>query len=74
MLVDYKERILREIEKIPPAKLVDMYRIVHILSNEMATYSNNKSLPSLKGIWKGNRIDDSVIAEARESLYPYETK
>jgi hypothetical protein len=29
---------------------------------------------SLKGIWKGSQIDESLFNEAKKSLFPYESR
>lgn len=73
MQVDYKKKILQEIEKVPDEKLANMYRIIHLLTGELmeGTKKTGKQV-SLKGIWKGSQIDDSLFAEAKKSLFPYE--
>ena len=73
MQVDYKKKILQEIEKVPDEKLANMYRIIHLLIGELmeGTKKTGKRV-SLKGIWKGSKIDDSLFAEAKKSLFPYE--
>lgn len=73
MQASYKEKIMQEIEKIPEDKLASMYRIIHLLTGELTagTQKTSKKV-SLKGIWKGSQIDDSLLAEAKKSLYPYE--
>ncbi|HHT9114720.1 MAG TPA: hypothetical protein ACFYD0_15570 [Candidatus Wunengus sp. YC65] len=73
MQIDYKKKILQEIEKVPDEKLANMYRIIHLLTGELTagTKKTGKRV-SLKGIWKGSQIDDSVFAEAKKSLFPYE--
>lgn len=73
MQVDYKKKILQEIEKVPDEKLANMCRIVHLLTGElMAGTKKTGKRVSLKGIWKGSQIDDSIFAEAKKSLFPYE--
>ncbi len=71
--MSYKEKIMQEIEKVPENKLANMYRIIHLLTDEIAsgTQKTGKRV-SLKGIWKGSQIDDSLFTEARKSLFPYE--
>jgi len=73
MQASYKEKIMQEIEKIPEDKLANMYRIIHLLTGELTagTQKTGKRV-SLKGIWKGSQIDDSLFTEARKSLFPYE--
>ena len=55
-MIEYKEKILKDIEKIPESKLHTIYMIVHILINELTT-DKPKKRASLKGIWKGIKID-----------------
>ncbi len=70
--VDYKKKILQEIEKVPDEKLANMYRIIHLLTGElMEWYKKSGKRVSLKGIWKGSQIDDSLFDEAKKSLFPY---
>jgi len=73
MQTSYKDKIMQEIEKIPDDKLANMYKIIHLLTGEITagTQKTDKRV-SLKGIWKGSQIDDSLFAEARKSLFPYE--
>jgi len=73
MQTGYKEKILKEIEKVPPDKLPNLYRIIHLLTKEIvAGTEKTGQRVSLKGIWKGSHIDDSLFDEARASLFPYE--
>jgi len=73
MQTDYKERILKEIEKVPSDKLPNLYRIIHILTKEIVADTKKAGQRvSLRGIWKGSYIDNSLFDEARESLFPYE--
>jgi hypothetical protein len=73
MQVDYKKKILQEIEKIPDDKLANMYRIIHLLSSELkgGAKKTGKRI-SLRGIWKGSQINDSLFNEAKKALFPYE--
>lgn len=73
MQTNYKEKILQEIEKIPEDKLANMYKIIHLLAAEITSDAKKTGKKvSLKGIWKGSLIDDSMFAEAKKSLFPYE--
>ena len=73
MFSNYKERILKEIERIPENKIPKLYRVIHMLATELipeAKKTENRG--SLKGIWKDAEIDESLFIEARKSLFPYE--
>lgn len=73
MLSTYKEKILREIEGIPKEKMPKLYRIIHLLATELSAKKTGKR-GSLKGIWRGSQIDESLFLEAKRSLFPYEYK
>jgi len=69
----YKERILKEIEKVPSDKLPNLYRIIHLLTKKIVADTKKASQRvSLRGIWKVSYIDNSLFDKARESLSPYE--
>jgi len=73
MQTSYKKKILQEIEKIPDDKLGNIYKIIHLLTGEITTGAKKTGKrTSLRGIWKGSRIDESLFAEAKKSLFPYE--
>ncbi len=75
MQTSYKEKILKEIEKIPDDKLENIYKIVHLLTGDItAGTKKTGKRDSLRGIWKGSQIDDTLLSEARKSLFPYESK
>lgn len=71
----FKEKILKEIEGVPEDKMPKLYRIVHLLATElMPKTKETVSRGSLKGIWKGSQINESLFIEAKKSLFPYECK
>ncbi|MBI5097765.1 MAG: hypothetical protein HZB30_00805 [Nitrospirae bacterium] len=73
MQPSYKEKIMQDIEKIPADKLPNVYRIIHLLTGEIkAGVKKTGKRVSLRGIWKGSQIDDSLLTDARKSLFPYE--
>ncbi|MBM4054224.1 MAG: hypothetical protein FJ264_06030 [Planctomycetes bacterium] len=75
MQTSYKEKILQEIEKIPEDKLANMYKIIHLLTDEIISDAKKTGKRvSLRGIWKGSLIDDSLFDDAQKSLFPYENK
>lgn len=69
----YKEKILEEIEGFPEDKMPKLYKIIHLLATELRTETKktgNRS--SLKGLWKGSQINESLFIEAKKTLFPYE--
>ena len=73
MQATYKEKILRELEEVPGEMMPEFYKIIHILATKLIQKKGKaKKRGSLRGIWKGSRIDDALLLEARESLFPYE--
>lgn len=54
----YKEKILKEIEKIPDDRMSKLYRVIHLLVSElMPKPPKTGNRGSLKGVWKGSQID-----------------
>lgn len=73
MEATYKERMLKEIEQIPEEKMPKLYRIIHLLSAELISKTKKtENRGSLKGIWKGSKINESLFVEAKKSIFPYE--
>lgn len=70
----YKEKILKELERFPETMLPRLYRVIHLLSTELlgAGMKTARKRGSLKGIWKGSQIDESLFVDAKKSLFPYE--
>ena len=69
----YKEKILKELEEVPGEMMPEFYKIIHILATGLFPKKRGvKKRSSLRGIWKGSRIDDALLLEAKESLFPYE--
>lgn len=69
----YKEKILHEIEKIPDGKLVNIYKVIHLWTEEFPIDAKKtEKRSSLKGIWKGSQINESLFSRAKKSLFPYE--
>jgi len=69
----YKEKIMQDINEIPVDMLPKFYKIVHLLKKELVSpmgKSNQRN--SLKGIWKGSEVDDSLFDEAKKSMFNYE--
>ncbi len=75
MLSTYKEKILKELEGVPREMMPKLYKIIHLLATELIPKTKETgNRGSLKGIWKGSQVDDSLFLEARQSLFPYEDK
>jgi hypothetical protein len=68
---NYEEKLLDEIKELPREMIPGLYTIVHLLNSELLSRLNGKR-GSLRGIWKGSQIEDSVFEQARRSLFPYE--
>lgn len=80
MLSAYRSQILEEIARIPENKMPILYQIIHLLAAEFAPGSGAAEPErsgirgSLKGIWQGCQIDETLFAEAQESLFPYQNR
>ncbi len=75
MLSIYKEKILKELDVVPEEMMPKLYKIIHLLATElMPKKKDTGNRGSLKGIWKGSQIDESLFLEAKKSLFPYENK
>ncbi len=73
MKLAYKEKILKELEGVPVEIMPKIYKIIHILATELVPKKKGaKKRGSLKGIWKGSQIDDSLFLEAKKSFFPYD--
>ena len=71
----YKERLLKEIEGFPEEKISKLYKIIHILRIELMQKARKPGIRgSLKGVWKGSQIDESLFLEAKRSLFPYDAR
>jgi hypothetical protein len=75
MLSTYKEKILKDLEDVPGEMMPKLYKIIHLLTTELIPKTKETgNRGSLKGIWKGSQVDESLFFEARKSLFPYEDK
>ena len=75
MLSTYKEKILKEIEKLPADKMHKFYRFIHLLATQLIVPTKRTgNRGSLKGLWKNSQIDESLFVDAKKSLYPYDSK
>jgi len=71
----FKEKILEELDSVPEDMLHKIYKIIHLLTTELVPRTKQTgNRGSLKGIWKGSQIDESLFLEAKKSLFPYEYK
>jgi hypothetical protein len=75
MLSTYKEKILKELEGVPSELMPKIHKIIHLITAELIPKTKEtRNRASLKGIWKGSQVDESLFLEARKSLFPYEDK
>lgn len=75
MASTYKEKLLKEINEFPEEKISKLYRIIHILRAELTPKQKIGGIRgSLRGIWKGSRIDEKLFLEAKKSLFPYSAR
>ena len=77
MPTTYREKLTAEVGMIPESLLPQFYRVFHSLIKEMIPLSSERkvasiSRKSLHGIWREGSIDDSLLIEAKHSLFPYE--
>ena len=70
----YKDKLLEEVKGIPEEMASRIYKIVHLLKLEFSSDLRRQKRGSLRGIWKGSKIDEDIFAQAKESLFPYEYK
>lgn len=75
MLSTYKEQILKDLRRVPEEKMPKLYKVIHQMTSEFISEANKPGKRgSLKGLWKGSKIDDSLLSEARKTLFPYESR
>jgi hypothetical protein len=68
-----KKRLMREVMSVPDEIVPNLTRIIRLLKKELPQNGKKDSARgSLKGIWKGSRIDNSIIADSKRTLFPYE--
>lgn len=67
--MSYKELMLREIQTIPESKMMRIYAIMHPLLSALKV---TRKRGSLKGIWKDVKVEDSLLEDAKKSLFSYE--
>ena len=73
MISTYKEKLIQEIETIPEEMIPQFYRIINVLKKELVIKPqpvNNKQ--TLRGIWKGSKISNNLIEQAKGSVFSYE--
>lgn len=71
----YKERIIKELGRVPEEKMPKLYKVIHqIISEFISEVKKPGRRGSLKGLWKGSKIDDSLFSEAKKTLFPYESR
>ena len=73
MVSTYEKKILKELEGVPGEMMPKLYKIIHLLTTELIQKKDEKeNRGSLKGIWKGSQIDESLFIDAKKSVFPYE--
>jgi len=73
MATTYKQKLLGEINAVPEELLPRFYRIVHTIRKELTIQVAVKpTRGSLRGIWRNVRVEESLISEAKKSIFPYE--
>ena len=71
----YKEKLLKEIEEIPEEMMPKFYRVIHMLRAELTPKMEKSEIRgSLRGIWKGSQIDETLFLEAKKSFFPYQSR
>ncbi len=71
----YKDKILKEIEDVPEEIMPKLYKIIHMLTTDLIPKTTKRGKRgSLRGIWEGSQIDESLFLDAKKSLFPYEYK
>ncbi len=70
MVSTYKERILQELDRVPEDKIPILYQLIHLLTTEFIIEKKTVRRGSLRGIWQGSQIDESLFDAARQSLFP----
>jgi len=71
----YKEKLLKGIEEISEEMMPKFYRVIHMLRAELTPKMEKSEIRgSLRGIWKGSQIDETLFLEAKKSLFPYESR
>ena len=67
----YKDKIIKEIKGMPEELMPKTYNIAHSMATKLNTLKKkSRNRGSLKGIWKGSRIDESLFLEAKKPLFP----
>ncbi len=67
--------IFKELEAVPEKKMGKLYKFIHLLATESTRpVKKTGKRGSLKGIWRGSQIDESLFAEAKKSIFTYEHK
>ncbi|MEW5768398.1 MAG: helix-turn-helix domain-containing protein [bacterium] len=77
IMLNYRNRLLKEVQEMPDEVLPWFYKIVYLLNREFTPSSSlrkKEKRGSLKGIWKGARVDEDLLLQAKKSLFPYEYK
>ncbi|MCR4320977.1 MAG: hypothetical protein NUV74_11660 [Candidatus Brocadiaceae bacterium] len=67
MLSTYKKRIIKELGRVPEEKMPKLYKVIHQITSEFISKAKKPGKRgSLKGLWKGSSIGDSLFFEAKK--------
>ena len=72
---DYLVKIYDELSKISPGNLAIIYKIIQLFNeteNNLIVKTGKRG--SLRGLWGDDLIPDSLIQEAKTSIFSYELK
>lgn len=73
MISTYKEQIIKELVRVPEEQMPKLYKVIHQITTEFISGAKKPvKRGSLKGLWKGSSIEDSLFFEARKTLFPYD--
>ncbi len=60
---------------VPEEKMPKLYKVIHQITSEFISEAKKPvRRGSLKGLWKGSSIEDSLFFEAQKNLFPYESR
>lgn len=68
-MASVKEKIIKEVEKIPEEKIAELYNVVHLFrtgieNKKKAVKDRRSEAVKFFGIWKGMSAEESAVLEA----------